>query len=38
MGMPENITPFCVIAVGHPAKAPRSIDRHEPRRVHRNRF
>ena len=35
-GMPDNITPFCVIAVGHPAKAPRPIDRYEPQRVHRN--
>ncbi len=38
MGMPESITPFCVVAVGHPAKAPRPIDRYEPERVHRNRW
>jgi len=38
LGMPETMTPFCVISLGHPAKAPRPIDRYEPDRVHRNRW
>jgi len=38
LGMPEGIMPFCVIAVGRPAKPARPIDRYEPRRVHRNRW
>jgi nitroreductase len=36
--MPESVTPFCVVAVGHPAKPPRPIDRYEPERVHRNKW
>ncbi len=36
--MPETFTPFCVISLGHPAKAPRPIDRYEPERVHRNHW
>jgi hypothetical protein len=36
--MPEGITPFCVIALGRPAKPARPIDRYESRRVHRNRW
>lgn len=38
LALPQNITPFCVIALGHPAKTPRPIDRYEPERVHRNRW
>jgi len=38
LGMPENFTPFCVIAVGNPAKPARPIDRYEPERVHQNRW
>lgn len=38
LGLPENITPFCVIAVGHPARAVRPIDRYEPERVHQNKW
>jgi len=38
LAIPENITPFCVISLGHPAKAPRPIDRYEPERVHRNHW
>jgi len=38
LGMPENITPFCVISLGHPAKQPRPIDRYEPERIHKNKW
>ena len=38
LGIPENITPFCVIALGHPAKPVRPIERYEPERVHRNKW
>jgi nitroreductase len=38
LGMPENITPFCVISLGHPAKPVRPVDRYEPERVHQDKW
>jgi nitroreductase len=33
-GLPHNIVPFSVIALGYPEKAPEQEDRFDPRRVH----
>lgn len=33
-GLPDAIMPFAAIAVGYPAKQPRSVDRFEQERVH----
>jgi nitroreductase len=33
-GLPGNILPFAVIALGYPAKIPEVADRFDPRRVH----
>ena len=31
---PEDITPFCIIALGYPAEQPTFIDRYDSQRVH----
>lgn len=38
--LPENITPFCVIAIGYPAEGQENkfIDRYDPKRVHYEKF
>ncbi len=36
LGMPEEITPFCVVAVGQPGEDPGPADRYDDARVHRN--
>lgn len=35
---PEEITPFCIIAVGHPAEQPKQADRYDAARVHSNKW
>lgn len=35
---PEDITPFCIIAVGHPAEQPGPTDRYDAARVHINKW
>ncbi len=38
-GLPGNVLPFCIVAVGHPREAPRPHgDRFRPERVHRNGY
>ncbi len=34
IGAPEDITPFCIIAVGHPAAPVAQTDRYDAARVH----
>lgn len=38
LGLPENITPFCVIPIGHPAKEGTPKDKFNPERMHWNQF
>lgn len=35
LGMPENLSPFCLIAVGYPAENRTWQDRFDPARIHR---
>ena len=35
---PAEITPFCIIAVGHPAEQPAPTDRYDESRVHINQW
>ncbi|MBO4948450.1 MAG: nitroreductase family protein [Peptococcaceae bacterium] len=35
---PAEITPFCIIAVGHPAEQPAPADRYDESRVHINQW
>ncbi len=35
---PEDITPFCIIAVGHPDEQPGPTDRYDAARVHINKW
>lgn len=35
---PEDITPFCIIAVGHPAERPAPVDRYDAARIHINKW
>lgn len=35
---PDDITPFCIIALGHPAEQPAPVDRYDATRVHINRW
>ena len=37
LGMPDDVIPFAVVAVGHPAENKRPADRYDPARVHRER-
>lgn len=36
--LPENIFPFCVIAVGHPGETKPTVERFDQTRVHRNKW
>jgi nitroreductase len=38
LGMPDDVIPFAVVAVGHPAENKRPADRYDPARVHRERW
>lgn len=35
---PDDITPFCIIALGHPAQSPEPADRYDAARVHTNKW
>lgn len=37
-GLPPNILPVALVAVGHPAETPGAQDRYRPERVHRERW
>jgi nitroreductase len=37
-GLPSQVIPFAVIALGYPAKLPAKRDRYDPRRVHYGRY
>jgi nitroreductase len=36
--LPDEIMPFCVVAVGYPAEDPGPADRYQPSRVHYDRW
>jgi hypothetical protein len=36
--MPDDVTPFAVVPVGHPAERKQPADRYRPERVHRERW
>ena len=38
LGLPENVLPFNLIAVGHPAESPARPDRYREDRVHHDRW
>lgn len=38
LGLPETITPFCVVAIGHPDEEKGPANRYDASRVHRNRW
>jgi len=38
LGLPENVFPLCVLAVGHPDESPETVDRYLPERVHFERW
>jgi len=38
LGMPKDIRPVALVAVGHPASIPEPVDRFKSERVHRNRW
>ena len=38
LGIPEDVMPFCLIAVGHPAEERPRPDRWDDRLIHRNRW
>ena len=38
LGIPENIVPFSLIAIGYPAEVKEPADRFDPVRVHQNRW
>lgn len=38
LGLPERITPFALVAVGHPAEHKQPEDRYEEARVHYDRW
>ena len=38
LNAPEDITPFCIIALGHPAEQPALADRYDASRVHMNKW
>jgi len=38
LGIPDAVTPFAVVAVGHPAETKSPADRFDPSRVHHERW
>ena len=38
LGLPENILPFALIAVGYPGEVKKAEDRYEEERVHYERY
>ena len=38
LSAPEDIIPFCIIALGHPAEQPAPADRYDAARVHINKW
>ena len=38
LDIPDDVVPFAVVAVGHPAETKEPADRYEPERVHRERW
>jgi nitroreductase len=36
--LPEKITPFCIISVGHPAEEKPSANRYDEKRIHQNKW
>jgi len=38
LGMPAEVVPFAIVAVGHPAKTKPQAERFDPERVHRERW
>jgi nitroreductase len=36
--LPEKITPFCIISVGHPAEQKLPANRYDEKRVHQNKW
>lgn len=38
LGIPHNLTPLCLIAVGHPAEHPPARTQYDPARVHYQRW
>ncbi len=37
-GVPEEVVPLAMIAIGHPAESPQMPDRYDPAKVHRDRW
>ncbi len=38
VGLPDNVTPLSLVAVGQPAETPPPVDRFRPERIHTNRW
>jgi nitroreductase len=38
LGIPENVTPLCAIAIGYPAEQKERADRYDAGRVHNNKW
>lgn len=38
LGIPEEVCPLCVIAIGYPAESPAPKDKWKPEKVHWNRY
>lgn len=38
LGIPEHVTPFSLISIGHPAEQKPPSDRYDPSRVHHDRW
>jgi nitroreductase len=38
LGIPDEVVPFAVVALGHPAETKQPADRFDPERVHRERW
>ncbi len=38
LGIPDDVIPFAVVPVGHPAESKEPADRYDPERVHRERW
>jgi nitroreductase len=38
LGLPETVTPLCIIALGYPTDSKAPVDRYNAARVHRNKW